>query len=171
MRKRQKNCLPIKSQAASCQWFKCASAGGGGGANFLTIRPKLRITNFGGPPKNVIVALMLGFWMVTDVFSNLKSWGSTYSNLVFGSYWVTVKNNPVLFISTSVWVLRTPNSGRNMLFQHLIVQKAEKRRKSKTIDLNRYYSMILSRCYYKTSNFLTFSYFFQLFAQKNNERT
>ena len=31
-------------------------------------------------------------------------------------------------------MLRSPHSGKNKLFQHLFVQKAEKGRKSKTID-------------------------------------
>ena len=32
----------------------------------------------------------------------------------------------VLYILTSLWVLRTPNTGRNMLFQHFSAKKAKK---------------------------------------------
>ena len=34
----------------------------------------------------------------------------------------------VLYISTSVWVLRTPNTGRNNNFQHFLCKKAKKAR-------------------------------------------
>ena len=40
----------------------------------------------------------------------------------------------VLYISTSIWVLRTPKAGQNMLFTCFLCKKAEKGRKSKKID-------------------------------------
>ena len=36
------------------------------------------------------------------------------------------KRTHVLYISTSVWVLRTPNAGRNSHFQHFFMQKRKK---------------------------------------------
>ena len=33
----------------------------------------------------------------------------------------------MLYISTSVWVLRTPNAGQNLHFQHCLCYKAEKK--------------------------------------------
>ena len=38
-----------------------------------------------------------------------------------------------MYILTSLWVLHTPNTGQNMLFQHLSCKKAEKGIKSKKI--------------------------------------
>ena len=38
--------------------------------------------------------------------------------------------NLVLYISTSVWVLRTPNTGKNIVFLHFSCQNAEKGEKA-----------------------------------------
>ena len=40
-----------------------------------------------------------------------------------------------LYILTTMWVLRTPNAGRNMLFQCFLCKKVPRGRKSKIIDL------------------------------------
>ena len=37
----------------------------------------------------------------------------------------------LLYISTRIWVLHTPNTGRNMLFQLVLWKKAKKARKKR----------------------------------------
>ena len=43
--------------------------------------------------------------------------------------------NTLLYILTSIWVLGTPNTGPNVLFQISACLKAEKRRKSRKNDV------------------------------------
>ena len=40
----------------------------------------------------------------------------------------------ILYILTSVWVLRTPKAGLNMLFHCILFKKAEKRKKNRKIE-------------------------------------
>ena len=42
---------------------------------------------------------------------------------------IFMKKSNLLYISTSVWMLRTPNAGRNSNFQPFFCKKPEKRKK------------------------------------------
>ena len=44
--------------------------------------------------------------------------------------------NLVFYISTSIWVLHTPNSGQNILFQHFSCQNTEKGEKARKLMQN-----------------------------------
>ena len=46
---------------------------------------------------------------------------------------IEIRKQCLMYILTSVWVLCTPNTGQNILFQCLLCKKAEKKKKKQDI--------------------------------------
>ena len=59
----------------------------------------------------------------------ITNWLSSNHN--FSTNWIFLYHSEVLYILTSVWVLLTPNTGRNLLFQHLLCKKLKKEEKAR----------------------------------------